>query len=621
MKILGISAHYHDSAAALVVDGVPVGSVQEERLSRRKNDAAFPLQAIKWCLDRGGLTAEELDAVVFYERPMLKFERVLTSLLRAFPRSWRSFPHAMRNALGEKIWVKGIIASHLDVPGDRILFTDHHQAHAATAFLCSPSRKAAILTADGVGEWATLTIGRGERQADGQVAIEILRELRYPHSLGMLYSTFTAFLGFAVNEGEYKVMGLAAYGKPTYADAVRRIIRSTPDGGFALDLDYFDYHTTAQRSYSQRFVREFGPPRLPHEPLDLGTAEGARYADLAASIQRVLEDVMVALCQRLHAETGLQDLCLGGGVALNGCANARILRESGFRRVFVPPAPGDAGCALGAALYADRIYFNQPDRELPDHPFWGPELEPAELVQAAREDGLPLLEFAADADLISRVADELHAGRIVGWMEGGCELGPRALGHRSILCAPHDPQLRDRLNREIKYREEFRPFAPAVPIELAGRYFELAPTMDGGGARLGRYMSGVFPVRKSWRSQLGAVTHVDGTARVQTVERAMAPRLHALLTEYGARSGIPVLLNTSFNLAGEPIVNRAIEGYSTFQRSDIDLLVAGRTLVAKRHLAGSFLPTTLYRGAESAPEYESEPIAGAANRDSNEVAS
>ena len=340
MKILGISAHYHDSAAALLIDGVPLCAVQEERLSRRKNDAAFPLQAIEWCLERGGIEPEQLDAVVFYERPMLKFERVLTCLLRAFPRSFRSFPRAMRSALGEKVWVKGIIASQLGVRGDRILFTDHHQAHAATAFLCSPSKEAAILTADGVGEWATLTVGRGARRSDGKVTIDLLREIRYPHSLGMLYSTFTAFLGFAVNEGEYKVMGLAAYGTPRYADAVNRIVQRTADGGFALDLSYFDYHTTAARSYSARFVREFGAPRLPHEPLDLDTEDGRRYADLAASVQLVLEEVMVGLCQKLQRETGLSELCLGGGVALNGCANARILRESGFQRVLVPPAPG-----------------------------------------------------------------------------------------------------------------------------------------------------------------------------------------------------------------------------------------------------------------------------------------
>src|SRR6476660_8734879 len=289
MKILGISAHYHDSAAAIVIDGVPVCAVQEERLSRRKSDAAFPLSAIEWCLEHAGVEPEDLDAVVFYERPMLKFERILTSTLRAFPQSWRSFPHAIKNTLGEKVWVRGIIASYLGVPRSKILFTDHHASHAAAAFLTAPTRRAAILTADGVGEWATVTAGRGERREDGRTEIKLLREIRFPHSLGMLYSTFTAYLGFAVNEDEYKVMGLAAHGRPTMIDKVRKLISRTPDGGFALDLDYFEYQTTASRSYSSRFVELFGPPRNTYEPIDLDTAEGRRFADCAASVQRVLE--------------------------------------------------------------------------------------------------------------------------------------------------------------------------------------------------------------------------------------------------------------------------------------------------------------------------------------------
>jgi carbamoyltransferase len=577
MKILGISAHYHDSAAALVVDGVPVCAVQEERLSRRKSDAAFPLGAIEWCLDHAGLDPDDLDAVVFYERSMRKFDRILTSVLRTFPHSWRSFPGAIKNSLGEKVWVRGIISSHLGVPRSKILFTGHHHAHAASAFFTAPTRRAAILTADGVGEWATLTVGHGERRAGGGAAITLLREVRYPHSLGLLYSTFTAYLGFAVNEDEYKVMGLAAYGRPTMADAVRKVIRRTPDGAFALDMDYFEYQTTAARSYSPRFVDLFGAPRNPYEPIDLDTAEGRRFADCAASVQRVLEETIVDMTRALHRETGLPDLCLAGGVALNGVANARILAESGFERVFVPSAPGDAGCALGAALYGDRIYLGNPDRDVPDHPFWGPTVDGRELARAAREDD-QVVDELDDAALIERIADQLAEGRIVGWMEGASEFGPRALGHRSILAAPHTSEMRDRLNRDIKYREQFRPFAPVVPLEAADRYFELPP----GGARLARFMSGVFPVRPEWRARLAAITHVDGSARLQALERDMAPRLHSLLEAYGRRTGIPVLLNTSFNVAGEPIVNRALEGYSTFRRCGIDALVAGPTVVTKR---------------------------------------
>jgi len=585
MKILGISAHYHDSAAALVVDGLPVASVQEERLSRRKNDAAFPMAAIEWCLEAGGLEPEDLDAVVFYERPMLKFERILMCGLRAWPQGRKAFARAMKNAVGEKVWVRGHISANLGVDPKRILFTEHHQSHAAAAFLTAPTRRAAILTTDGVGEWATLTVGTGERGPDVPTRINLTREVRYPHSLGMFYSTFTAYLGFRVNDGEYKVMGLASYGRPRFADEVRKVIRRTPDGAFALDLSYFEYQTTAARSFSRRFIELFGPPRSPYEPIDLATEAGRRWADIAASAQLVLEELLVEMTRDLHRETGLPDLCLGGGVALNGVANARILRESGFERLFVPPAPGDAGCALGAALYADRIHFGNPDRDVPDHPFWGPAVDAADLARIAREDGLPVAEMS-EAEILEQTALDLAAGRVVGWMDGALELGPRALGHRSLLAAPGDVAVRDRLNKDVKYREEFRPFAPVATAESAHLYFDLPP----GGARLARFMSGVFPVRPEWRERLAAVTHVDGTARLQVVDREMAPRLHGLLEAFGRRTGPPVLLNTSFNLAGEPIVNRAVEGYSTFRRSGVDVLVAGGVRVAKRALAPATHP-------------------------------
>jgi carbamoyltransferase len=578
MKILGISAHYHDAAAALVVDGLPVAAVQEERLSRRKNDAAFPIAAIEWCLEQGGLEPDDLDAVVFYEQPTLKFDRILTSALRSFPRSWRAFPKAMKNMLGEKLWVRGVIASQLGISTHKIRFTEHHQSHAAAAFLTAPTRHAALLTTDGVGEWSTLTVGHGVKRDDGTTGIRLLRELRFPHSLGLFYSAFTAYLGFAVNEGEYKVMGLAAYGRPSHVDKVRHVIQRTADGAFELDLSYFDFHSSVETSFSTRFADLFGRPRGAYEPIDLASEDGRRFADIAASAQYVLEEILVDIAKSLREETGLDDLCLGGGVALNGVANRRILEESGFRQVFVPPAPGDAGCALGAALYADRIHFGRPHRDVPDHAFWGPVVDPAALVRIAQEDGLAV-EQLDDHRLIEATAEDLARGAIVGWMHGALELGPRALGHRSILAAPHDAAMRDRLNRDIKYREEFRPFAPVVPVEQASRFFHLPP----GGARLARFMSGVFEVRAEWRERLAAVTHVDGTARVQALEASMAPRLHALLQTYGQRTGIPVLLNTSFNLAGEPIVNTAAEGYSTFCRSGIDLLVAGNSRVRKKH--------------------------------------
>ena len=584
MKILGISAHYHDSAAALLVDGQPICAVQEERLSRKKGDAAFPLLSIEACLDRAGLEPEDLDAVVFYEKPMLKFERILTLALRAFPRSLGSFSKAMKRTLGERLWVKGTIAAHLGVPGRKILFCEHHVSHAAAAFFTAPAEEAAILTADGVGEWATLTVGRGRKSRAGASELRLLREIRFPHSLGMLYSTFTAWLGFRVNEGEYKVMGLASYGQPRYLEEVGRLLKRSGNGGFSLDLSYFDFHAGVNKSWSRKFEGLFGSPRPEWEPLDPRSPAGARYADVAASVQRVLEDVLVDLARDLQRETGLRDLCLGGGVALNGCANARILRESGFERIFIPSAPGDAGCALGAALQADRVHFGQPHRDVPDHPFWGPEVDGSALLRLAVEDGLHAEEAADDDAALELVADSIAAGRIVGWMDGAGEFGPRALGHRSILAAPGPARVRDDVNRSIKFREEFRPFAPAVPAEHADRYFELPP----GAARLGRFMSGVFPVRPEWRDRLAAVTHVDGTARVQVVERAMADRFWRLLEAVGARTGVPIVLNTSFNLAGEPIVSSAAEGYSTFRRCGIDLLVAGRTVVRKA--AGALSP-------------------------------
>jgi carbamoyltransferase len=578
MKILGISAFYHDSAAALLIDGLPVAAVQEERLSRHKNDAAFPMTAIEWCLDQAALEPEQLDAVIFYERPALKFDRVLMTLLRSFPHSWRIFPKAMKNMVGEKLWVRGIIAAQLGIPARKVIFTEHHLSHAAAAFLTAPTEAAAIMTADGVGEWATMTVGRGRKKTGGRTEIELLREVRFPHSLGLFYSAFTAWLGFKVNEGEYKVMGLAAYGVPRWADEVRAILQRTPDGAFALDLSCFDYHRAVDSAYSRRFIELFGPPRDRFEPIDLGTSQGQHYADVAASAQLVLEEVMVDVAANLRKETGLADLCLGGGVALNGVANCRILNEAGFDGLFIPSAPGDAGCALGAALYADRIHFDQPHRDCPDHSFWGPAVEPQTLARLASEDGLSFTQVS-EGELIDQVADALSGGAVVGWMEGAAEFGPRALGHRSILADPSDASMRDRLNRDIKFREDFRPFAPVVPAEDAERFFDLPP----GGARLGRFMSGVFPVRPEWRDRLEAITHVDGTARVQVLEQAMAPRLHALLTAYGHRRGIPVLLNTSFNLAGDPIVTSVAEGYSTFRRAGMDMLVADTVIARREH--------------------------------------
>ena len=578
MKILGISAHYHDSAAALVIDGVPVGAVQEERLSRRKHDASFPVAAIEWCLDRAGLAPADLDAVVFYERSMLKFDRILTCTLRAFPRSWRSFPHAIKNSLGEKVWVRGIIASHLGVP------RAEDPLHRPSRITCGGgiSHRADPARRDPHRRWSRRVgdADRRPRRARATMARQHRAAPRDPVPAFARHAVFDVHRVSRLRGQRRRVQGDGAR-RVRAADAdrqVRKLIRRTPDGAFALVPEYFEFHTTRSASYSSRFVDLFGPPRHPYDPIDLETAEGRRYADCAASVQQVLEDTLVDIARALHRETGLPDLCFGGGVALNGVANARILAESGFERVFVPPAPGDAGCALGAALYADRIYFAQPGSGRARPSVLGSGGRRARNWRGRRARTTRPSKSSTTPALIERIADELAAGRIVGWMDGASEFGPRALGHRSILAAPHSVEMRDRLNRDIKYREEFRPFAPVVADRGGRSLLRTAARRRTAGALHVRRVPG--PAR--WRSRSPRSPTSMARRGVQVLERDMAPRLYALLEAYGRRTGIPVLLNTSFNVAGEPIVNRALEGYSTFRRCGIDVLVAGSTVVTKR---------------------------------------
>jgi len=539
--------------------------------------------AVEFCLREAGISLNEVNEIAIGRDPKAKLDKKMLYLLKNPGGGWNAVLDRIKNAKKisslEQEFHKIDPSVSIKEIKLKIRQVEHHRSHLASAFFASPFEEAALLSIDGSGDFTTtmIAVGRGNQ-------IEVLDSVDFPHSVGIFYTAFTQLLGFPHYGDEYKVMGLAAYGRPTMVDQVRKVIRRTPDGAFAIVPQYFEYQTTATRSYSSKFVDLFGPPRPAYEPIDVETAEGRRFADIAASVQRVLEDTLVDIARALQQETKLPDLCFGGGVALNGVANARILAESGFERVFVPPAPGDAGCALGAALYADRLYFKNPDRDVPDHPFWGPAVDAAHLARAAREDDQHVDELD-DGALIERVAADLAADRIVGWMDGASEYGPRALGHRSLLAAPHAIGMRDRLNRDIKHREEFRPFAPVVTAEAADRYFEL----PAGGARLARFMSGVFPVRPEWRAELAAVTHVDGSARVQVLERSMAPRLHALLEAYARRRGIPVLLNTSFNVAGEPIVNAALEGYSTFRRCGIDALVAGSAVVTKRATASAKL--------------------------------
>ncbi|HET6762148.1 MAG TPA: carbamoyltransferase N-terminal domain-containing protein, partial [Longimicrobiaceae bacterium] len=516
--VLGISCHYHDAAAALVADGVLVAAAEEERFSRIKHDSGFPHRAIEFCLRRAGITAAELDHVVFYEKPLVKFERILLTALRTYPRSWRSFGEFALGWMEEKLWVRAEVQEALGIDADRILFTEHHLAHAASAFFCSPFDRAAILTVDGVGEWTTSALGTGTADWDGtgRNGIVLDRETRFPHSLGLLYSAFTAFLGFEVNEGEYKVMGMAAYGEPRYEDRVRKVVRVEEDGSFALDMRYFSFPHSADRTFSREFERLFGPPRDPAAPfftaathpgqrLDAAAAgRNQHYADIAASIQRVTEDALLRAARHLHQRTGLTKLCIAGGVALNAVANGRILRETPFEQVFVQPAAGDAGGAVGAALYAWHVLLGHPRRYVMEHAYLGEEYSDGQAVDAFRAAGLAPRVVDDESAMLDEVAGSLVAGQVAGWAQGRFEWGPRALGNRSILADPRTAAMKDVVNERIKFREPFRPFAPAVPEECAASLFDMP---DPAGCWPARFMLAVMPWKPEAAERAPAVSH------------------------------------------------------------------------------------------------------------------
>ncbi len=568
MYVLGVSCYFHDAAAALIEDGRLVAAAEEERFSRKKHDFSFPERAIDFCLRRAGIGGADLDYVVFFEKPFVKWERLLVSCLEAFPRSRHVFQEAMVSWLADKLWIKHLIEQRLGVPPARILFSEHHLSHAASAFLCSPFEDAAILTVDGVGEWATAAIGVGHG-----TDVRLLEEIRFPHSLGLLYSAFTAFLGFEVNEGEYKVMGLAPYGEPRYLDEVHRLIRVAPDGSFELDMSYFSFHYSPERTFSPRFERLFGPPRDPRRPFSPDVREERRYADVAASIQQVTEEVLLGMARRAAEITGVPRLTMAGGVALNSVANGRILRESSFREIYIQPAAGDAGAALGAALWGWHTVLGKPRGFVMQHAGWGEDHSADAVRKALETEGVAYTECDDRA-----VAEALAGGAIVGWVDGRFEWGPRALGHRSILADPRQAGMKDRINALVKYREPFRPFAPAVTSGEAESWFDLPGAAQQWPAR---FMLYVAPVAESRRGQIPAVTHVDGTARIQVVHPETNLRFHRLIESFGRITGVPVLLNTSFNIKGEPIVNTPAEALDTWRRTGIDLLVLGDYMVRK----------------------------------------
>ncbi len=591
MDILGVSCYYHDAAAALLRDGQLVAAAEEERFSRIKHDYGFPKNAIRFCLETAGIRGADLDYVVFFEKPFRKLDRILATVLQTYPQSWKVFRESMITWMLDKLWVGSTLESELGIPSSKVLYSEHHLSHAASAFLCSPFDEAAILTVDGVGEWVTATYGVG-RGND----IRLIKQVDFPHSIGLLYSAFTAFLGFEVNEGEYKVMGMAPYGQPRYVDKVWKVVRQNDDGSFSLDMDYFCFHHSTDRTFNGRFEGLFGEPR----PVKLNFfteatgfpkyfgdppsnyAELCRinqhYADIAASIQKVTEELLLGMAKNVYKQTGLKRLCIAGGVGLNSVANSRILRESGFEELYVQPAAGDGGGALGAALWAYNTLLGKPRTFRMDHAYWGRAYSPAEIQAFLEQNHIAYRLIENEDRLLDAVVERLMRGKVMGWFQGRFEWGPRALGNRSILADARNPEMKDIVNAKIKFREPYRPFAPSVLAECAETYFELPRAAQHYPAR---YMLYVVPVKQSAKGTLPAITHVDGTGRLQTVFRDQSPRYYGLIERFGQATGVPVVLNTSFNLRGEPIVNTPANAFSTFSKSEMDCLVLDHFLVEK----------------------------------------
>src|SRR6266498_2770288 len=584
--ILGISAFYHDSAACLLRDGAIVAAAQEERFTRKKGDAGFPRHAAQYCLETAGIGASDLAYVGFYDKPLLKFERILETYLGVAPRGFTQFRLAGPAWMKEKLFQDRDIRDALSYDGE-VLYAEHHESHAASAFFPSPFEEAAILTVDGVGEWATASFGTG-RGND----LELLKDLRWPDSLGMLYSAFTYFTGFKVNSGEYKVMGLAPYGEPKYVDAIyRELIDLREDGSFTLNQTYFNYLTGLTMTDGAFDKLLGGPPRVPESKLT------QREMDLARSIQVVCEEIIMRMARTAHRETGMENLCLAGGVALNCVANGRLLRGGPFKRLWIQPAAGDAGGALGVAQLIWHRHCKQPRTVTPGKDsmqgaYLGPEFSPEEIEAFLKSQGAPYRRLEGD-ELRRHVVEQIAAGKVVGWFDGRMEFGPRALGSRSILGDPRSPKMQAQMNIKIKFREGFRPFAPSVLRERVSDYFE----MDYDSP----YMLLVAPVRKErqipmtqdqqrlWgidklnlpRSDLPAITHIDYSVRVQTVAKDTNSNYYALIEEFERLTGCAVLINTSFNVRGEPIVCTPADAYQCFMRTHIDHLVLGPFLLNK----------------------------------------
>ncbi len=586
MNILGISAFYHDSAACLVKDGQILSAVQEERLTRKKHDQSFPKNSIRYCLDHAGLTAKDLDYVAFYEKPFLKFERILETYMAYAPLGIASFIKSMPVWIKQKLWIKDLISSELEFKGP-IIFPEHHESHVASAFFPSPFTEAAVLTMDGVGEWATSSLAIGKDNK-----IQILKEIRFPHSIGLLYSAFTYYTGFRVNSGEYKVMGLAPYGEPKFKDLIlKHLIDVKEDGSFKLNMKYFDY-CAGLRMTNRNFHELFGgPPRKPESRLT------QRDMDLARSIQDVTEEVMLRMARHARKVTGMKNLCLAGGVALNCVGNGKILAEKIFDQIWIQPAAGDAGGALGAALYAWHQALGNPrktdsKRDSLKGSYLGPEFSDGLIENYLKQNQIPY-EHLNDLEIPERVADLIAQEKVIGWFEGRLEFGPRALGARSIIGDARSPKMQETMNLKIKFREGFRPFAPTILREKVSQYFEMESESP--------YMLLVAPVQKSirklmnaeqeklfgidrlnvTRSTIPSVTHVDYSARIQTVDEETNPLYYRLLKKLDEKYGCPVIINTSFNVRGEPMVCTPEEAFTCFMRTHMDYLIMGSFLLDK----------------------------------------
>jgi len=560
MYILGISCYYHDAAACLLKDGEIVAAAQEERFTRIRHDQEFPVNAIKYCLREAGISIDQVDHVGFYDKPMLKFERILYTYLATWPRSLPSFLKAIPLWLRKKLWIPQIICKELGYEGE-VLMVEHHMSHAASAFLVSPFDEAAIITVDGVGEWATSTTGHGRGSE-----IELLKEIKFPHSLGLLYSAYTYYLGFKVNSAEYKVMGLAPYGEPRYVDLVRETIRYEDDGSFKMNMKYFAYDY-GLRMTNKHFEKLFGQPRRMSE-----SSLDQFHMDVAASVQKVTEEIVLGMARHAHELTGSRNLCMAGGVALNCVANGRVLRETPFDEVFIQPAAGDAGGAVGVATYLYHTVLENKRSWTWEHAYLGPEYSSEEIRNYLDTHDIKYVELEED-ELVERTVQAIEDQKVIGWFQGRMEFGPRALGSRTIIADARNPENKDVVNMKIKFRESFRPFAPSVLEEKVSEWFELDKPSP--------YMLLVAQVREDRRT-IPSVTHVDGSARIQTVDSYTNPLYHRLIKRFEERTGCAVIINTSFNVRGEPIVCTPHDGYMCFMRTNMDVLVMDRFLMLKQ---------------------------------------